>query len=103
MYKLIACLAILSLCISIRAQKDRVLNRIEFSGYMENYYSYDFAQPDNHKRPSFLYYYDLHNEVALNLGYLKMTYTEKSPVGSLAWTTATHTNAAVTTSLALVF
>lgn len=44
---------------------------IELSGYMETYYCYDFGQPEQHLRPSFFYSFNRHNELNLNLAYVK--------------------------------
>jgi hypothetical protein len=47
---------------------------MHFSGYMEAYYCFDLSKPGSHERPSFFYNYVRHNEIALNLGYMKMVY-----------------------------
>jgi hypothetical protein len=47
------------------------------SGYVETYYVYDFNQPINNTRPSFIYSYNRHNEVNLNLGFVKGSYTNR--------------------------
>jgi hypothetical protein len=47
-----------------------------FSGYIETYYSYDFGNPDNHLRPGFVYSYNKHNELNLNLGFAKVNYAK---------------------------
>lgn len=44
------------------------------SGYIETYYSYDFANPLNHVRQPFMYSFNRHNEVNLNLGLVQMAY-----------------------------
>lgn len=45
--------------------------KITFSGNLEIFYSYDFDKPDDHLRQPFLYTYNRHNEVNLNLGLVK--------------------------------
>ncbi len=50
---------------------------LDFSGYMEMYYSYDLGQPSDHLRPDFFYSFNRHNEVNLNLGYVKAAYKNK--------------------------
>ncbi|MDI1317810.1 porin [Flavobacterium sp.] len=47
-----------------------------FSGYLETYYSYDFGNPDHHLRPGFVYSHNKHNELNLNLGYVKANYAK---------------------------
>lgn len=39
-----------------------------FSAYVDAYYAYDFGQPKDDARPAFLYQYNRHNELDLNLG-----------------------------------
>ncbi len=47
-----------------------------FSGYAEIYYSYDFANPTNQDRPNFIYNHKRHNELNLNLAYVKTSYSK---------------------------
>lgn len=61
-----------------------------FSGYVEVYYSYDLSAPRNGERPSFLYNHRRHNEVALNLGFLKASYTRRNVRANLALMTGTY-------------
>lgn len=49
---------------------------LTFSGYLETYYSFDFGNPDNHLRPGFVYSYNKHNELNLNLGFAKVNYAK---------------------------
>ncbi|MDN3669930.1 outer membrane beta-barrel protein [Echinicola jeungdonensis] len=51
---------------------------LQFSGYLEGYYSYDFNQPDNHEKPSFINHYHRHNEFNINLAYLQSQYQNKN-------------------------
>ncbi|HQQ95001.1 MAG TPA: porin [Bacteroidia bacterium] len=62
----------------------------KFSAYADLYYAYDFAQPANHLRPSFLYTYNRHNEVNLNLGYIMATYKNAFVRGNLALMSGTY-------------
>ncbi|MGL2993536.1 porin [Flavobacterium sp. TSSA_36] len=50
---------------------------IQFQGYGELYYSYDFSEPQNHEKPNFIYNHKRHNELNLNLGLLKATYAQE--------------------------
>jgi hypothetical protein len=65
-------------------------NPLTFSGYLETYYSYDFGNPDNHTRPNFVYSHNRHNEVNLNLGYLKANYTKANVRANLAIMAGTY-------------
>lgn len=75
MKKLLLASAILIGTIDAEAQDSTKTNPLTISGYAEVYYSYDLGNPENHERPPFFYSYNRHNEVNLNLGYLKANYT----------------------------
>ena len=66
---------------------------LKISGYIETYYSYDFGRPANHTRPGFLYSYNRHNEVNLNLGFVKAAYLKNNVRANLALATGTYINA----------
>ena len=63
------------------------------SGYVETYYLYDFNQPVNNTRPGFIYSYNRHNEVNLNLGFIKGSYNTDNVRANLALMTGTYANA----------
>jgi hypothetical protein len=65
-------------------------NPLIFSGYVEAFYSYDFNKPSNHERPSFLYNYNKHNEVNLNLGLFKVAYNTENVRANLAVMAGTY-------------
>lgn len=68
-----------------------------FSGYLETYYSYDFGNPDNHLRPGFMYSHNKHNELNLNLGLVKGSYTKgivRANLGLMVGTYAQYNMAA---------
>ncbi|MCK7558472.1 porin [Chitinophaga sedimenti] len=72
---------------------------LTFSAYAEVYYSYDFGEPGNHTKPSFLYNHNKHNELNLNLGLLKAAYSTdrvRANLGLMAGTYATANLAAET-------
>jgi hypothetical protein len=77
---------------SLFAQKDSTIT-VTVTGYVETYFSYDFNKPENGNRPSFIYNYNRHNEVNLNLGYLKAAYSNVNSRANLALMTGTYTNA----------
>jgi hypothetical protein len=64
-----------------------------FSGYVETYYLFDFDKPEDHNRPGFVYSHNRHNEVNLNLGFLKAAYTASQVRANLAFMAGTYTNA----------
>lgn len=66
---------------------------LKFSGYAETYYAYDFGQPESNTRPGFVYSHNRHNEVALNLGYIKAAYDNGTVRGNLALMAGSYANA----------
>ncbi len=74
----------------IKAQDSSRVSKFKISAYLEMYYSYDFAQPPDHEKPDFFYNYVRHNEINLNLGYLKGTYADKRLRANLALMAGTY-------------
>jgi hypothetical protein len=68
-------LAVIGLAEDLVAQDSLSANGFKVSAHIEIYYAYDFAEPADHRRPDFLYNYARHNEVNLNLGFIKSSYT----------------------------
>ncbi|MFC6095760.1 porin [Flavobacterium qiangtangense] len=68
-------------------------NPLKISGYAEVYYAYDFGTPENNTRPSFIYSHNRHNEVALNLGFIKANYENEKVRANLAIMAGTYSNA----------
>lgn len=64
--------------------------KISFSAYAELFYTYDFNEPANHMRQNFLYSYNRHNEVNLNLGLIKAAYQDKNMRANLALMAGTY-------------
>lgn len=64
--------------------------KLTISGYAEVYYSYDFNNPGNHVKPPFIYSYNRHNEVNLNLGFVKANYTSDRVRGNIAIMAGTY-------------
>lgn len=86
--------AILStIALNSSAQTGYTKNPLSISGYIETYYSYDFANPSDHNRPGFVYSHNRHNEVNLNLGFLKAAYATDKLRANLALMTGTYPNA----------
>lgn len=84
----------LPLSISVFSQTDSAkISPFLISGYGEIYYSYDFAKPNNHIRPAFIYSHNRHNEVNLNLGLIKANYQTENIRANLALGTGTYMNA----------
>lgn len=66
---------------------------LQLSAYGELYYGYDFNEPQDHNRPDHIVSYGRHNEVNLNLAYLKAAYESKHIRGNVALMTGTYSNA----------
>ncbi len=77
----------------VSAQIDTSASTFTISGYAEVYYAYDFSNPENHNRPSFLYSHNRHNEFNLNLGFVKAAYNADRLRGNLAIAAGTYMNA----------
>lgn len=59
----------------VLAQNDSIEHRkpiLAVSGYMDVFYVYDFNQPQGKERQAFLFNHNRHNEVNLNLGFVKL-------------------------------
>jgi Putative beta-barrel porin-2, OmpL-like. bbp2 len=74
-------------------KRPQILANLKVSGYLETYYSYDFANPGNHNRPGLAYSFNRHNEVNLNLGFVKLAYGDGKTRANLAVMTGTYANA----------
>lgn len=88
---LFALLSVISL--NSFAQTDSTKNPLTISGYVETYYCYDLGNPSNHNRPGFIYSHNRHNEVNLNLGFIKAAYVNDKVRANLALMTGTYANA----------
>src|SRR6478736_6076806 len=91
--KRIAWLGIFLIFSGLIQAQDKKANPLTISGYAEFYYQYDFNNPVNNKKPSFVYSYNRNNEVALNLGFVKASYTTENVRANLALAAGTYMNA----------
>jgi hypothetical protein len=62
---------------------------IEFSGYLETYYGYDFNKPDS-KRLSWVYNHNRHNEFNINIGMLRSRITYDNIYANVAIQAGTY-------------
>jgi hypothetical protein len=67
--------------------------KIKLSGYLETYYGYDFNKPIDNNRPGFIYSHNRHNEVNLNLGFIKGNFDDGKLRANLAVMAGTYANA----------
>lgn len=87
---LILLLSISSL--AVKAQNDSTNNPLTITGYIETYYSFDFGNPSIQNRPGFVYSHNRHNEVNLNLGFVKATYAKEKVRANMALMAGTYAN-----------
>jgi len=66
---------------------------LTFSGFTEVYYGFDAGQPTTNKRPPFVYSHNRHNEVNVNLAYLKGSYATQRVRATVAMGIGTYMNA----------
>ena len=71
--------------------QDSSKSAINISGYLEGYYSYDFANPVNHNKNNFSYNHRKHNQIGINLAYIKANYEDKNTRANLALMTGDYT------------
>lgn len=90
MKKLFVLVAVLTTGLYAHAQETP---QIKVSGYLETYYGYDFNRPADNNRPGFVYSHNRHNEVNLNLGFIKGSFENGSIRANLAVMAGTYTNA----------
>jgi len=84
---------LLSTSILSFSQEEAKPSHFTVTGYLETYYVYDFNKPANNTRPSFVYSYNRHNEVNLNLGFVKGSYNTDNVRANLALMAGTYSNA----------
>lgn len=78
---------------SIKVVPQPEIAGLTISAYIETYYTYDFGQPETNVRPGFFYSHNRHNEVALNLGFIKANYDNGMVRGNLALMAGSYANA----------
>lgn len=71
--------------------QDSAKVKVDFSGYIETYYSYDFNKPETKQRQSFLYNHNRHNEFNVNVALLKSSISYENYYAKIA----VHTGAYV--------
>ncbi|MHA4896693.1 porin [Pedobacter sp. PWIIR3] len=67
--------------------------KVKVTGYLETYFGYDFNKPADNNRPGFIYSHNRHNEVNLNLGFIKGSYDNGMLRANLAVMAGTYANA----------
>lgn len=75
------------------AQEEQKSSLFTVNGYLETYFVYDFNKPESNTRPRFIYSYNRHNEVNLNIGFIRGSYNEDNVRANLAVMSGTYANA----------
>jgi hypothetical protein len=71
-------------------QKDATKS-IKVNTYVDMYYSYDFSNPNNFEKPDFNYNYKKHNQLNVNLAFVKLGYQSSRLRSNLALMTGNYT------------
>lgn len=64
--------------------------KINFSGFIESYYAFDFNKPTENKKLPFMYNYNRHNEFNINNALLRVNLSFENVYGSLAFHSGTY-------------
>lgn len=68
-------------------------NPVNFTGFVEAYYCYDFNRPADNNRPHFFYSHNRHNEFNVNLCYVKGSYNSERARANFAIAAGSYMNA----------
>lgn len=63
---------------------------IKVSTYVDMYYSYDFSNPNNFEKPDYNYNYKKHNQLNVNLAFVKLGYQSSRMRSNLALMTGNY-------------
>lgn len=88
----IAC-ALLAAGFEGSAQPDSLQGKWKVYGFVDVYYAYYFGHSTDDERPAFLYQYDRHSEVDLNLGLVHATYERDHVRAAFGLMTGTYAQA----------
>lgn len=82
---------LLILFISIQSfGQDDTTKTLKLSTYVDMYYSYDFSNPKNFEKPDFNYNYKKHNQLNVNLAFVKLGYQSSRVRSNLALMTGNY-------------
>lgn len=71
-------------------QADSSKVKIDFSGYIETYYTYDFNKPEVKQRQSFLFNHNRHNEFNVNMALLRTSVAYENFYAKIALQSGTY-------------
>ncbi len=78
---------------AVFGQADTTASKWKVYGFVDIYYAYDFGHSTDDERPPFLYQYDRHSEVDLNLGLVHATYERDNVRAAFGLMTGTYAQA----------
>jgi len=90
---LAAALSCTTIFTQAQTQDSTKTGKLTITGYAELYYGFDFNRPTDNNRPGFVYSHNRHNEVNLNLGFIKANYDNGMLRANLALMAGTYANA----------
>jgi len=90
---LAAALSCTTIFAQAQTQDSTKTGKLTITGYAELYYGFDFNRPADNNRPGFVYSHNRHNEVNLNLGFIKANYDNGMLRANLALMAGTYANA----------
>lgn len=80
---------VLFVTISSYGQKDSTKS-IKVAAFVDMYYSYDFSKPNNFEKPDFNYNYKKHNQLNVNMAFVKLGYQSSRMRSNLALMTGNY-------------
>jgi len=80
---------VLLISVHCLAQKDSTKS-IKVTTYVDMYYSYDFSNPNHFEKPDFNYNYKKHNQLNVNLAFMKLGYQSSRVRSNLALMTGNY-------------
>ena len=102
-YYFLALLFVFSIVCYAQADSTKLL---KVTSYIEMYYSYDFSNPDQHEKSDYNYNYKKHNQLNVNLAFLKASYQSqgfRSNIALMKGTYATYNLSAEPNWLRTIF
>jgi hypothetical protein len=80
----VAVLLVTTVVFSQEEVKEESKLKVDFSGYLEAFYGYDFNKPTSDKRLDWIYNHSRHNEFSINMGMLRTSLTYENVYANIA-------------------
>jgi hypothetical protein len=75
---------------TLSANENALNSNLNISGYLDNFYTYDFNNPKGNQRQNFLFNHNRHNEFNINLALIKLNYETERYKVNFAYQTGTY-------------